>query len=205
MKKIILVFTLIIVMFFFSGCISKVTRIEPLDTKIYHIDEICIEKNDRVIVDDFLPFLIKEFKKYGIKSKIYSEKIPNSCYYELQYSAHKKWDMKTYFGSASLEIYHKNKLISSVKYESQKGFDLTKYEGLEKKFTPIISKLLKGHTPPSKEEMIARKEEYALEKAPVSQQSTLEYKLAEIKKMNENGTITNGEYASKREQLLKDY
>ena len=197
--KIIFMFLSIIVLFF-SGCTSKVSNVVPLNTDVHHIYEICIEKNNQVIVHDFLPFVIEQFKKHNIKSKIYNESIPDSCFYSLNYSANKHWDMVMYFRAASLDIYNKGKLVASVKYETQNGLDMSKFDSMEKKFTPIIEELLRGHTPPSVDIITIKTNEENTNK-----DTNFEHKLTSLKKMNDNGLISNEEYTIKRKQLLEGY
>ena len=192
MKKQLCILSLIILGFIFSGCTSKVINVEPLDTKVHHIDEICIERNQKVIVTEFLPFVIKEFKKYNIKSKVYNAEVPDLCIYNLQYSANQQWDMAIYFRFASLQIYKENNLIASALYETQNGLDLSKFNSMETKLTPVIDELLKGHTTLTKEEIIARNI-----KEPKNKNISLEDKLSKIKSMHMNGKITSKEYAKK--------
>jgi hypothetical protein len=189
-----------------TGCTSKTVDIEPLDTKTHHISEICIEKNPKVIVEDFLPYVRDEFQKHGINSKVYDSSAPKSCLYSLEYSANHHWDVVMYFKAAQLKIRHDNNVIASVRYESENGLNFGKFNSMEKKFTPIIDELLKGHTAPSDEEKLARQaNKEAMDNPTVKIEETIEDKLVAIKKMQEDGLITEEEYAIKRQQLLSKY
>ncbi len=203
MKKTILALVSTIALFVFSGCTSKISKVNALDTEVHHIDNMCIEKNKKVIVSEFLPFVIKELKKHNINSTVYNEVVPNSCLYNLKYSANHHWDIVMYFKAASLEIYKKNSIIASALYETQNGLDMSKFHSMETKFTPIMDELLKGHTAPTEKELSARKVNIELDH--VTLETTLEDKLSKIKKMNDNGLITDNEYTIKKQQLLEAY
>ena len=205
MKKILLILSVFFTIFTLTGCTSKVVDVEPLNTKLHHIDEICIEKNDKVIVEDFLPFVRDEFKKHEINSKVYDKQVPKSCLYSLEYSANHHWDIVMYFKAALLKIRHENTVIASARYETENGLDFGKCDSMEEKFTPILDELLKGHTAPSDKEKLARKtKKETVDNPSVKNEINIEDKLIKIKEMYENSLITEEEYTAKRKQLLNN-
>ena len=160
MKKIITASMAFLAMLILTGCTSKVVDTKPLDKKvyiksldttIYHIDEICIQQNNKVIVKDFLPYVRNELKKHEINSKVYNDDISNNCLYSLDYSADESWDIVMYFKSAEMKI---RTVIASVRFKTEDGPFFSKYSSMEEKFTPILDELLKGHTAPNREEEI---------------------------------------------------
>lgn len=196
MKKIIYLTIVLIIGIATNGCTGKSLKIEPLDTKVHQIDEICIEENTKVFDKNLLPVMIGAFKKHHINTKVYTD-APNSCDYKLEYTAKSNWDMSMYLQSASIQLYDSDStVIASVLYKSPDALNLSKYNSTEEKIYPVIDELLKGHVPPTKEQIQARKKKRQPE------QNSFESKLDRIKKLHGKGLITDQEYAKKRQSLI---
>ena len=125
-----------------TGCVGKTVKVESLDTKTYHIDNICIVQNDKVIVLDFIPIIRKGFKRHGISSKVYYEDVPKTCEYVFTYRATQAWDLKVFLESARLYINKDNTVIASASYDSGGGLQTSKFGTHESKLDPVIDKLL---------------------------------------------------------------
>ncbi len=146
MKAIILFFGVISVAIITSGCTTKSVRVNPLSTNAHHIKMICIQKNDKVIVDEFLPIVQNAFRRHNINTKVYSGSVPASCKYKLSYVANGRWDMYLYLKSASMEIIHNNEIIASVAYSGPTGLNMSKFHSSESKIYPLVDALLAKKT-----------------------------------------------------------
>jgi hypothetical protein len=187
MKKKLLIFINILLI---TGCTTKSITVHPIDSNKYHITEVCIERNNKVILKEFLPILVEALKFNNVKSKIYNGKVPNSCQYELKYVAYSRWDLYLYLKDAIIEIYTNKELIASAIFKGASGLNPAKRESTELKIKPVITKLLKGNT--------------AL-KGKHIHPDMLKDKLIEIKSLYEDGLITDKEYNLKRKQILNKY
>jgi hypothetical protein len=75
---------------------------------------------------------------------------------------------------------------------------------MEKKFTPVLDALLKGHTN-SKNVVTREARVVVVGNQGLNSSLTLENKLGKIKAMYKKGVISKKEYTLKRKQLLSDY
>ncbi len=146
MKSIFFFFGVISVAIITSGCTIKSVRVNPLNTNAHHIKMICIQKNDKVVVDEFLPIVQSAFRRHNINTKVYSGSVPASCKYKLSYVAHGKWDLYLYLSSASMEIIQNNEIIASVVYNGPTGLNPLKRTSSESKINPLVDALLAKQT-----------------------------------------------------------
>jgi len=199
MKKIILLFGIFTIILF-SGCSTK--TVIPI-SKEHKLSHICIEDNPKVKVGDFLGVITDIFNEHGISTEKYQvNNKPVYCDVKMTYTATRKWDMATYLNHAELRLYKKNKKIGYAEYHltGGGGFDLSKWASVKSKMTPIIEELLGQY---EKKDVPMRKNN--LKKQSAVQKTTIEIKLMKIKKMHNDGLITDDEYSTKRKQLLNNY
>jgi hypothetical protein len=163
MKKFIagLVVSLVI-----SGCTS--VTVKPLEAS-YNVKHVCIKENPKVIVDDFLPVITDGLKRHNItsefialtnadKAKIQEEEtslpdqyymdmtpVPDSCDFNLTYTARRSWDFVTYLTSADIAISDNKSRIAHANYHlrGKGGFSLLKWQGVKTKIDPVMDELLK--------------------------------------------------------------
>jgi hypothetical protein len=162
----------------------------PVNSNKYHIKKVCIERNNKVTLEEFLPIMVEALKHNNVKSKIYDNKVPNTCQYELKYIAYSRWDLYLYLKDATIEIYTNKELIASAIFKGASGLNPAKRKSTESKVNPLINKLLEGN--------IALKRKHI-------HKDTLKEKLIKLKDVHEDGLITDEEYSLKRKQLLNKY
>lgn len=125
-----------------SGCTS--ITVEPVPTQ-YQLSQICIEKNDRVLVDEFLPVIQKRLQHHGIKTKIIHFE-PEFCEYSLKYTALRSWDFTLYMSHAELWLYKGYEQIAYGKFHlnGKGGLSLSKFDSVEDKMNPVVDQLLEN-------------------------------------------------------------
>jgi len=124
-----------------AGCSS--VQVKPLSAS-NRIEHVCIERNDKVIVEDFLSVLDQGFKSRGISTQIYDGAAPAGCEYTVNYVAHKAWDMKPYLKDAEIEIRHNGEVVSSGKLHTADGLQPSKWDSTEEKMRPVIDQMFAG-------------------------------------------------------------
>ena len=60
------------------------------------ITRVCLEKNDDVLVDDFLVVLEDGLQRNGLATEVYSGTRPPGCEYRMTYAVWRKWDLAPY-------------------------------------------------------------------------------------------------------------
>ena len=129
-------------------CISILTsctsvKVTPLD-RSYNLSHICIENNEKVIVNNFVNVIEDSFQARSISTEIYSGETPEYCKYILKYTALQSWDMALYLSHAELRLFKDNTRIAYAEYHlrGKGGFSLVKWASVESKMKPVIDKLL---------------------------------------------------------------
>lgn len=130
-----------------SACTS--IQVKPLDSSLA-VSKICIEKNEKVIVPEFLEIVRNGIDKHGIASEVFDSKAPSSCGVVLTYTALQKWDFVTFLSHAEVWLRDQNgKQIGYAEYHltGGGGFDFSKWASTESKMNPVIDQLLAGYGP----------------------------------------------------------
>lgn len=138
-------FFLVCATLFVVSCTS--IQVQPLDPSL-SVSKVCIEKNSKVQVSDFLDVLRSGFSRHNIVTQVYSPNAPDTCRVTLTYTALRSWDITTYLSVAELWLHDQNgELIAHAKYhlKGKGGLSLTKWGSTESKMTPVIDKLLAGN------------------------------------------------------------
>jgi len=147
------------------GCTSVTVR--PLEAS-YNVKHICIKENPKVEVDDFAQVIAEDLKRHNItsefialsptaKTKVQDEDesfpdqyymditpSPDSCDFNLTYTARRSWDFVTYLSSADIAISDKNSRIAHAHYhlKGKGGLSPLKWQGVKTKIDPVMDKLL---------------------------------------------------------------
>src|SRR5689334_17007118 len=114
--------TLCLLTILVSGCTT--VNVTKVDASANRITDVCIERNERVQVSDFLRIVEKAFLHHGIETSVYDGKAPESCEYVLNYTAERGWDLKPFLDFAELRLKHRNKTIGTAEYRHSGGFAL---------------------------------------------------------------------------------
>ena len=124
-----------------SGCTA--IEVDPLSSELQP-ETICIEKNEKVIVAEFLPVVRSRIEHHGIQTKVYDAPDPADCAYIMTYVAHQTWDMATYLHSAELRLEHRGIKVATAKYHlrNRGGLSLAKWGGVKGKMEPVVDELL---------------------------------------------------------------
>src|SRR3954470_6536041 len=115
-----------------TGCTS--VRVQPVKAE-NRIEHICIEKNPKVEVGDFVTVMQEGFQAHGITSQLVLELVPADCHYTSTYTARRTWDMAMYMTDAQINILKDGRQIASANYhlKGEGGFALTKWAGTRAK------------------------------------------------------------------------
>ena len=163
---------------------SCANTIEMIDKK-YDVKHICIQNNPKVIVDGYLPLLVKAFNEHGISTEVYKNKIPAHCRVMSTYTARYSWDMAQYLGSAEVAVFKDDSRIGYGTYDVS-SFNFSKYASVQTKMMPIFNQMLVSYSKSTNTTI----------------DSGIDSKLQEIKTLQEKGLITDKEYKTKRQELI---
>ncbi len=122
-----------------AGCTA--VSVEPLAEKPQHM---CIKRNPKVIIEDFVPVLQAGLRRHGIESTLY-DSVPLSCSQIMEYTARRSWDMAPYLSTADLLIRDRqDRRLAKAHYHlrAKGGFSLLKWASVESKMNPVIDQLL---------------------------------------------------------------
>lgn len=128
-----------------AGCTT--VQVSQVDTRQHAIDRVCIERNPKVAVTDFLPVVEQGFMRHGIATEVHDAPLPAHCEYTLYYTAERGWDVTPYLDFAMLRLSRNGTAIGTANYRHSGGFALNKWAGTESKMNPVIDQLLTGKAP----------------------------------------------------------
>ncbi|MDR3158444.1 MAG: Sbal_3080 family lipoprotein [Zoogloeaceae bacterium] len=125
---------------FLASCTT--IEVSPIDPAL-DFSHVCIQKNSRVQVEDFVSVLEAGFERHGVTTEVFSGKKPGHCEFILTYTALRSWDISAYLSHAELRITKNNRRVASATYhlEGKGGLSLTKWEGTKAKMDPVIDQL----------------------------------------------------------------
>ena len=131
-----------------AACTS--ITVSPIDAAVDFL-HVCIQKNDKVQVSDFLDVLEDGFARHGVSTELFSGKKPAHCEFVLTYTALRSWDITPYLSHAELRIQRGSKRIAAATYhlEGGGGLSLMKWDNTKAKMDPVIDQLFSGQTPRS--------------------------------------------------------
>ncbi|MDR2625632.1 MAG: Sbal_3080 family lipoprotein [Zoogloeaceae bacterium] len=130
------------VLFVVSLASCTTVEVSPLDPDLEFL-HVCIQKNPRVQVEDFISVLEAGFARHGVTTEVFSGKKPAHCEFILTYTALRSWDVSTYLSHAELRITKNKRQVASATYhlEGKGGLSLTKFAGTKAKMDPVIDQL----------------------------------------------------------------
>ncbi|NLA68862.1 MAG: hypothetical protein GX856_11595 [Gammaproteobacteria bacterium] len=124
-----------------AGCTSIDVR--PVAAGI-ELGQVCIVRNDEVLVDDFLSVLRDGLDRHGVATSVVEPSQADTCETTLTYTAARGWDLKPYLDEAELRLWRNGRQIGAADYRHRGGFALTKFAGTKRKMDPVIDELLAG-------------------------------------------------------------
>lgn len=201
MKKLCIACSLFTIIF--TGCTS--VKVTPLPN-INSYNNICIEKNDKVIVPNFLDIIVNRIEDYGIKTTIYSGGIPNFCDIYLRYTALQTWDITLYMSHSEIYIYDRsgNEIANGIYHLINKGgLTLTKFASVESKITPVLDEIFAnyiGNKPISEAERNSSLSVYYSSEKNLDEEARLQ----RITELHHKGLITDEEFEAKRKEILEE-
>lgn len=123
-------------------------QVTPPDSAKVSIGDVCIERNPKVLVDDFVMVVQSRFAHHGITTDVYEPgRAPTDCNTRLTYTASRSWDLVPFMNHAELSMFQEGRMVGFASYHHHGGFDFSKFSSTSRKMTPIIDELLAGHTP----------------------------------------------------------
>jgi hypothetical protein len=184
------------------GC-SSGPPIEPVPAT-ERINHICIQKNPRVMVEDFTIVMQEGFMKRGITSTVIVGDAPKACVYMATYTALRSWDLKMYLAEARIDIYRMGQPIAAAPWRLTGRSRRYPYRlaDTRTKIGPVMEALLVNVPRPDPE---AQKALIAGSNASMpsdSLPSDLARKLSELKDAYDAQLISREEYEAKRKALI---
>ena len=133
--------SVILIPLLLTSCITN--NVKKIDRQ--KIGEICIRENPEVLMDGFLPNLIEEVERKGIRTRVYQGAAPADCSYTMNYTANWNWDMAMYLSYARIDLYREGTRIGEATFDARlAGLDLSKFASAESKIDPLIAELLQN-------------------------------------------------------------
>lgn len=131
-----------------AGCTSVNVQSVKDETlfDLVSLHEVCIVRNSKVLVSDFISVLQDGFDRHNIATRVVEPTQVKSCEVTLTYTALRSWDVTPYLSHAELRLRRGGKLIGSADYHLKGGggLALTKYGSTKEKMDPVIDQLLTG-------------------------------------------------------------
>jgi hypothetical protein len=124
-----------------SACSSvRVDRVPP--DVLRDMRRVCIERNPRVIVTDFLSVVQDGFRRHGIETAVYDSPLPPDCQFVLSYTARQGWDLVNYLKYAELTLRDRDRTVGTAEYRHRGGLASSKWADTYTKISPVVDELL---------------------------------------------------------------
>lgn len=121
------------------GC-TITQNVKPV--KSGNIGLICIENNQKVLMDGFLPELEDLVRLRGHETMHYTGSTPAGCSHTLKYTANWHWDMAMYLSYAKLDVYQGSKSVGNAIYDARSGgANMNKFGSTRSKIAPLVAQL----------------------------------------------------------------
>lgn len=123
-----------------SGCaISE--HVEPVDQNMA-IQKVYILKNNKDLMDGFLPEMISQIKVLGFDSEAYTGERPEDAVHYITYDVNWSWDLATYLVYFDANLYEDGKIIGEVEYDARRGgANMGKFGHTAEKIRPLLKEL----------------------------------------------------------------
>lgn len=124
-----------------AACTS--VNVKPVDRSAT-IKHVCIHINPAVKLDDFVLVMEDGFQRHGISTETFTDRAPENCRYQVEYTALRSWDFSPYLSHAEIRIVENGMSVASATHHlnGKGGLDLGKWKGTKAKIDPVMDRLL---------------------------------------------------------------
>lgn len=122
-----------------AGCAGS--SVQPVE-KGLKLKEVCIIKNDKVIVPRFAEAVADRFAYHQIRTKMVTEAEASSCKTTATYTANMRWDVVRYLSNGEVTLWQNGKQLGKAHYRYRGGF--SHWKSTESKMNPLIDEMLTG-------------------------------------------------------------
>lgn len=178
-----------------AGCSIKQT-VTPVPAQ--EIAEICVKRNNTVMMDGFLPAVQRQIEAHGIPTSVYELSPPARCQHTMDYTAQWRWDLAMFLWYAELRLYGGKDMIGRVEYDARSGGGRPdKFGTTEEKIGPLIKELLANvrYRPRPAAAAVTHHIDTTTADDPES-------KLRQLKWLRDEQLISDEEYEAKRREVL---
>jgi hypothetical protein len=179
-----------------SGCsITKTVRpIEPPQ-----VSQVCVLDNKDVLMDEFQPEIQRQLEAKHIPTQVYTGERPAECSHYLEYKALWRWDVGVYLHYASFLVYDAKGVAGSAFYDARRGgARLDKFGRTADKIRPLIDELF-GSV--SVGPILVPVQTESAATTPTPDRSA---RLQELKRLHDQGLITDEEFAARKQAILAE-
>lgn len=126
-----------------AGCTSGKPFVREVAPVQKPVNELCVQKNEAVIVAGFHDGLLQALSRHSIKALVYTDDRPSdNCPIYITYTANNSWDLRKYLGAFSLQVFEQGQEIGSMRYSARNaGKDPAKYNAPVDTLTPMVAQL----------------------------------------------------------------
>jgi hypothetical protein len=129
-----------------SGLASSCTAIE-VDPLPAGVSAVAIVRNDKVLVDDFVPVMRAALEGRGIQTRLVADELAGDAGVIATYTARRSWDLAPYLSTADIWFRRDGEQIARLHYHlvGKGGLSMAKWDSTESKLTPAYEELLKAY------------------------------------------------------------
>ena len=126
------------------ACSCTSIEVEPLPEGV---SEVAIVRNEKVLVEDFVPVMRAALEARGIRTQVVSEESAAGGGVTATYTALRSWDFTPYLSSADVWFRRDGLQIAHLHYHlvGKGGLSMAKWDSTESKLTPAYDELLEAY------------------------------------------------------------
>ena len=126
------------------ACSCTSIEVEPLPQGV---SEVAIVRNDKVLVEDFVPVMRAALEARGIRTQVVTEEPASGGGVTATYTALRSWDFTPYLSTADVWFRRDGRQIARLHYHlvGKGGLSMAKWDGTEAKLTPAYDELLEAY------------------------------------------------------------
>lgn len=105
------------------------------------ITRLCIEPNDAVLMDGFLPELRSQIAARGVAAEIAGAGAAPDCSHRMVYTANWRWDLAVYLYRAEFTVLAGERQVGHGLYDATEVGGTGKFGATAEKIAPLIARL----------------------------------------------------------------